>query len=144
MLRDSGYEREHFDIVRNELRRRLASDRSLYIIDESAELYDEFGVRSPTRYPFTADPLEPSLEPMLGFDGIDEIERVLRTQSHYVLVGRRSRREVAASLHVMSDLIARQYRVILRVGRTTLYALRMRRGYASSKRPNGGFMHRSS
>lgn len=122
VLRDAAYERAHVTAVELAVRPYVWSGGSLYVIDESAELYDALGVRAPTRYAFTADLLERNLWPMLGFDGIHEIERVLRLRPTFVLVGRHGAHEDAASLRTVAFLLARDYRRIANVGPATLYA----------------------
>lgn len=83
-----SYNREHLEYLLSGLRAYTRGDHSIYVFQESPIVYLYLRAHPPTRYPFSADLLEPKLWPMLGFSGAAELQRIVDARPHYVLLGR--------------------------------------------------------
>jgi len=60
---------------------------SLFVLQESPLLYYEFGVSSPTRFPYAEHLLDPRMVAMTGVPGRPEVARIFAKKPHIVITG---------------------------------------------------------
>ncbi len=128
---EQSYNREHLEFLIAGLRAHMGTDRSLYAFQESPIVYLYLNTDPPTRYPFSADLIEPHLWPMLGFSGAIELQRILVAQPHYVLLGQPDGpRDDAHVLAGFLQAVRDRYRFVGSIDGDALYRLRAPQVYA--------------
>lgn len=121
---NEDYNRQHIEYLVAGLRRYIGDDRSLYVFQDSPMVYLYLDASPPTRYPFSADLIEPHLWPMLGFRGPLELQRILEARPHYVLLGQPDGpRDDVNAFDRFSLAVAEQYDFVADVDGDSLYRL---------------------
>jgi hypothetical protein len=119
-----SYNREHLEYLLAGLHAYTRGDRSIYVFQESPIVYVYMRAIPPTRYPFSADLLEPKLWPMLGFTGGSELQRILAAHPHFVLLGKPDGpRDDALTLAEFSQAVRERYRRVAWIDGDPLYRL---------------------
>ena len=118
------YNREHLEFLLAGLREYAHGDPSLYAFQESPIVYVYLQAQPPTRYPFSADLLEPKLWPMLGFSGAAELQRIVAARPHYVLLGQADGpRDDRSALTYFARSVKMHYRLVATIDGDPLYRL---------------------
>jgi hypothetical protein len=95
---------------------------SLFVIQESSLLYVDYGVTSPTRFPYTDHLLDPRMTQMTGVPGIGELARIFARAPRIVIVGDVTpARFDPAAVAFIERCLARDYRAVARSDGATLY-----------------------
>ena len=96
---------------------------SLFVIQLSPLLYDDAGLPSPTRFPYTDHLLDPRLYAMTGVRGENELARIFAQHPRVVVAGKiREPRFDPAAVRLVEERLAREYHPVERVDeRTTIY-----------------------
>ena len=94
----------------------------------------DFGVRSPTRYPYTDHLLDPRMTEMTGVPGVRELERVFALAPSIVVVGDlRPARLDPVAVSLIEARLARDYRPVSGAGGATLYVRSAASGVSESR-----------
>jgi hypothetical protein len=95
---------------------------SLFVIQESPLLYVDYGVASPTRFPYTDHLLDPRMTQMTGVPGTRELARIFARAPRIVIAGDISpARFDPAAVAFVQRCLARDYRSVGKSDGATLY-----------------------
>jgi hypothetical protein len=110
-----------YTVILAALRDALHGDRSLFLVQVSAEMYEDLDVPPPTRFAFTGNLLEASMWPMLGTSGRAEFARVLATGPQVIAVAPIGAKYDQRSVALLQRTLDRDYRFLREVRTVRIY-----------------------